>query len=157
MEWIWEKEEWERVRERRSKKKVEHVEKRGISAKAALRYAFLNQQRNSVDKTVMLKVRRLFKAQSKWVLSLWVVYQLLSPKRVGIISRYSFFFFYNFIIFWNIYTFCNAIQFLRYLKKFRLLFLFFYRILNLDWKNLNFLVEKLKLSLLSFGKSNLLD
>lgn len=65
MEWIWEKEEWERVRERRSKKKVEHVEKRGISAKAALRYAFLNQQRNSVDKTVMLKVRRLFKAQSK--------------------------------------------------------------------------------------------
>lgn len=54
-----------RESERRSKKKVEHVEKRGISAKAALRYAFLNQQRNSVDKTVMLKVRRLFKAQSK--------------------------------------------------------------------------------------------
>lgn len=60
-----EKEEWVRESERRSKKKVEHVEKRGISAKAALRYAFLNQQRNSVDKTVMLKVRRLFKAQSK--------------------------------------------------------------------------------------------
>lgn len=54
--------EWEREGR---KKKLEHVEKRGISAKAALRYAFLNQQRNSVDKTVMLKVRRLFKAQSK--------------------------------------------------------------------------------------------
>lgn len=57
--------EFRKRKKRRSQKKLEHVEKRGISAKAALRYAFLNQQRNSVDKMVMLKVRRLFKAQSK--------------------------------------------------------------------------------------------